>query len=207
MLPSVYREFERICTRRGATGASVLEIGAVPSPVSLLCSPVLNGAREKLGVNLEGPLRYRDFAIAKGNSNHLDFIENDRFDLVLCNAVLEHDKFFWKTVAEMKRVAKPGALIAVGAPGYRRSSRDGLHKWANRAGRVPLVGRIVNRETLLWFTMGTLTMSVHNYPGDYYRFTEQSFAEVVLEGLIDVEIRSVVIPPYIVGAGMKPPLA
>jgi SAM-dependent methyltransferase len=207
MLPKVYREFERICARRGASDGSVLEIGAVPSPQSLLCMPLLTGAREKLGVNLDGPRRYHDFEIVKGNGNRLDFIEDNRFDVVLCNAVLEHDKFFWKTVAEMKRVAKPGGLIVVGAPGYARARLQGLHRWAERVGRLPLVGRIVNRESLLWLTMGTLTIGVHNHPGDYYRFTEQSFAEVVCQDLIDVEVHAVVVPPYLVGAGTKPRLA
>ena len=57
MLPRVYREFERICARRGAGGV-VLEIGAVPSDSSLLCRKSLINATEKIGINLDGPVEY-----------------------------------------------------------------------------------------------------------------------------------------------------
>lgn len=201
MLPRVYREFERICARRGAQGGRVLEIGAVPAPESLLCMPWLSDAREKLGVNLDGPYRYRDFNIVQANANKLDFIEDDHFDVVLCNAVLEHDKFFWKTVAEMKRVARPGGLIVVGAPGYTRFELERLRGVIRR---LPLGARILHRESLLWLTFSTLTIGLHHAPGDYYRFSVQSFAEVVCEDLVDVEVQAVVVPPIIIGAGVKP---
>src|SRR5712692_8128073 len=117
MHPRTYEEFERICSSRKA-GGRVLEIGAVPASNSLLCMNSIRNATEKIGINLDGPHAYRDFTILNGNSNQMQCFDDGRFDVVLCNAVLEHDKFFWKTLAEMRRVTKPGGLVVIGTPGY-----------------------------------------------------------------------------------------
>src|SRR5688500_14298075 len=96
----ILQEFERICSERGIRG-SVLEVGAVPSDESLLCMKSLEHATEKIGIDLNSPSEYKDFKIVQGNANAMEFDDN-RFDAVVCNAVLEHDKYFWKTVQEVK---------------------------------------------------------------------------------------------------------
>src|SRR4029077_14822716 len=108
----VYRQFDRICARRHAGGA-VLEIGAVPSAMTLLTLPSLKHADEKIGINIELPSRCGDIDILQENANAMDSFPADRFDTVLCNSTLEHDKFFWKTLAEIRRVTKPGGLIVL----------------------------------------------------------------------------------------------
>jgi hypothetical protein len=82
----------------------VLEVGAVPSDACLLNMKSLASATEKVGADLEGPSEYKDFKILNANANCLNCFEDGRFDGVLCNAVLEHDKYFWKTVPEIKRL-------------------------------------------------------------------------------------------------------
>src|SRR5215207_1757564 len=118
MHPRVYQEFERICSDRPIHG-SVLEIGAVPSESSLLCLKSLDGAASKIGIDLTGPHEFQGFKILKGNSNAMEFA-NDTFDAVLCSSTLEHDKYFWKTLAEIRRVTKPGGLVVIGVPGYTK---------------------------------------------------------------------------------------
>jgi SAM-dependent methyltransferase len=200
MHDEVFRRFQRICSRRKAGGA-VLEIGAVPADDTLLCLPALSDATEKIGLNIVPPARFRDFSIVQGNANAMSCFPDQRFDTVLCNATLEHDKFFWKTLAEIRRVAKPGALIVLGAPGYRDSRRE---RWTKRLVRnVPLLGRELERSLPFVFA-STLTLHVHDYPGDYYRFSTQTFEEVFFEGMHQVEITSVLTPPRIIGAGIKP---
>src|SRR5882757_9510429 len=113
MHPLMYQEYERICTERPIRG-SVLEVGAVPSDLSLLGMKSLQHASSKIGIDLDGPHEYRDFKIVKGNANSMDCFQDNQFDAVLCNAVLEHDKYFWKTLQEIKRVTKPGGLIVIG---------------------------------------------------------------------------------------------
>ncbi|MGA9347921.1 MAG: methyltransferase domain-containing protein [Anaerolineae bacterium] len=202
MLPRVYREFERICTRRGVRGA-VLEVGAIPSEQSLLCMKSLTNATEKIGINLDGPSEYRDFKILKGNANCLDCFEDDRFDAVLCNATLEHDKFFWKTVAEIRRVTRPAGLIVIGTPGYTYLPFETLKKSFRLLRRVPIVGNLLSHEYLNWLSISTITVQVHNAPGDYYRFSPQAFREVFFEGMRDVEVYSVMFPPIIIGSGIN----
>ena len=40
----------------------------------------------------------------------------DEFDLAVSTSCLEHDAFFWSTVAEMARVTRPGGFIYLSAP-------------------------------------------------------------------------------------------
>ncbi len=195
MHPRVYKEFERICSERKA-GGIVLEIGAVPSDESLLNMESLQNATEKIGINLEGPTAYKDFYIMRGNANSMNF-EDNKFDTVLCNAMLEHDKFFWKTISEIRRVTKSGGLIVIGTPGYREFP---IGKYIrNFFRKIPLVDRYIN-----FLTSSTITHYIHNAPGDYYRYSPQAFIEVFFEEMRDVNICSIMLPPRIIGSGIKP---
>ena len=195
----VYRQFDRICSRRKAGGA-VLEIGAMPSATTLLTLPALRNAREKIGINIAKPSRYGDIEILQQNANAMVNFPAERFDTVLCNSTLEHDKFFWKTLAEIRRVTRSGGLIVLGAPGFGRPSSE---KWGKRIARnIPLVGRSIERRFEPWFA-STSTLHVHNFPGDYYRFSAQTFREVFFDGMNDVEVFTVLMPPRIIGAATK----
>jgi SAM-dependent methyltransferase len=201
MHPKIYRKFEQICSAHNITG-SVLEIGAIPTKDSLLCMKSLQNAAEKIGVNIDGPYKYRDFTILKGNANKLSFFDEGQFDVTLCNGVLEHDRFFWKTVSEIRRITKPGGLIAIGTPGYGQSLNLSF------LGKNNIVVRALRK--IRWFTSvpalfrTTLTLEVHNAPGDYYRFSPQAFREVLFEGMENVKIYSVMMPPIIIGTGTNP---
>jgi len=198
---AIFAEFDRICRARGAGGA-VLEIGAVPSEESLLRLPALAGATEKVGVSLDGPSRFADFDILAANANDLSRFADARFDTVLCNSVLEHDPCFWRTLAELRRVARPGALVAIGVPGYAVTRRSRLLKLLRPLRTVPIAGRALGP----WIDgrlASTRTLVVHAYPGDYYRFGEQAMREVLLEGLVDTEVRTVLDPPRFIGFGMR----
>lgn len=198
MHPRTYREFERICTER-KVGGSVLEMGAVPNPNSLLCMKSLENATEKIGLNINGPHEYRNFRILKGNANLMSF-EDNKFDLVLCNGMLEHDKYFWKSIGEMKRVTKPGGLIMIGAPGYVYFK---IEKMKSFLGKIPLLRKLKTNQYMNMFFTATITYQIHNSPGDYYRFSKQTFKELFFEDMVDVEICSIALPPRIVGAGRK----
>lgn len=195
----VYQEFEKICSERRVSG-SVLEVGAVPSNMSLLCMKALANAAEKIGINLDGPHEFRDFKILKGNANSMVCFKDNTFDIVLCNAVLEHDKYFWKTISEIKRVAKPGGLIVIGTPGYTYYKVEKIKAILRR---IPLIRLLSFNKYLDVFFNGTITFQMHNFPGDYYRFSPQAFKEVFFEGLTDVEVRSIMLPPRIIGIGIK----
>jgi len=199
MHQSVLQEFEKICAEKNMSG-SVLEVGAVPSNSTLLCMKSLEGATERIGLNLDGPHEFKDFKIHQGNANKMDGFEDDRFDAVLCNAVLEHDKQFWKTLAEIKRVTKPGGVIVIGTPGFKRYK---IEKVKSLWKRIPVIRGLIRHQYLNLFFRATVTYQIHNAPGDYYRFSPQAFKDVFFEDMDNVEIRSIMAPPRIIGVGTK----
>lgn len=181
----------------------MLEIGATPSADTLLRLPALAGARRRVGVNLDGHHRFGDIEILQADGNSLVGLpgfDDESFDTVLCNSVLEHDRFFWRTLAEMKRLTRPGGVIGIGVPGYMKLPLERLAARAARAlGWIGVPARV--RDPL---QAATLTLQVHNYPGDYYRFSPQAVAEVFLEGLVDIELHALMMPPRVIGFGVKP---
>ncbi len=202
MHPRTFQEFERVCVGHGASGR-VLEVGATPHDTTLLCMRSIRNATSKIGVNIDGPSRYRDFEILKGNANALE-LADDSFDVVLCNAVLEHDPFFWKSVAEMRRVTRPGGLLVIGTPGFARFPSG------DRASRLKLsmmnvIVRLRVLDRLWWLLKSTPTIEIHDAPGDYYRFSPQTFRDVFFDGMDEVEVRTIMFPPIIVGSGKKNP--
>jgi SAM-dependent methyltransferase len=200
MHPRIYQEFEKICTERPIRG-SVLEIGAMPNDLSLLAMKCLDGATSKVGIDLDGPHEYKDFKIVKGNSNSMDCFPDNNFDAVLCSSTLEHDKYFWKTLGEIKRVTKPGGIIVISVPGYSKLKAEKVKGlWA----RMPGVRKLQQNQWLNLFFTGTVTFQIHNWPGDYYRFSPQAMREVFMEGLDKVDVRTVMWPPRVMGIGYKP---
>jgi SAM-dependent methyltransferase len=196
MHPAVFKAFDDICHRRQVRGA-VLEIGATPDESTLLNLPSLANT-QKTGINRTGPARFRDFEIREADANRLDCFADGTFDAVLCNAVLEHDRFFWKSLAEIRRVVRVGGLVVIGTPGYTELPLERkLRGWL--ATLAPLSG---NPDGLP-LQHSTLTLGIHNFPGDYYRFSEQAFREVFFEGMHEVEIRTILVPPRIIGAGIR----
>ena len=178
----------------------MLEVGAVPTDACLLNMKSLASATEKIGVDLEGPSEYKDFKILKANANCLNCFEDGRFDTVLCNAVLEHDKFFWKTVSEIKRVTKPGGWIVIGVPGYARLKAE---KYKSVLGKIPLLRRLKSHQYLNGLFTSTVTFHVHNHPGDFYRFSAQAISDSLLDSLEDIEVHTLMVPPRLIGVGRK----
>jgi SAM-dependent methyltransferase len=189
---TVFATFREIVGRLRVEGR-VLEVGAVPNDDSLLTLDVLEG-QERIGVNIDGGVRYRDFDIVAANANDLSMFGDGSFDCVLSNATIEHDPFFWKTCSEIRRVLRVGGVAVIGAPGYTADTslkalgcdqpqfaEDALHSW----------------------TKSTLALHVHGAPDDYYRFSPSAFRDVIFEGYSGIEIVSVMVPPRIIGYGFK----
>lgn len=199
MHPDVFQAFEAICRRRTAGGA-VLEVGAMPSDDTLLCLPAVAGAASRVGINLDGPHRHRDFEILQVNAHAMDCFADGTFDTVLCNATLEHDPRFWLTLGEIRRVTRPGGLIVIGVPGYAELPSDVRLR---RLRRIPGVSRWI-RVPPQALACSTLTLPVHDFPGDYYRFSPQAVREIFCEGLRDVAVETLLVPPRVIGSGIRP---
>ena len=171
------QRYHRIIQRAGIRPERALEVGGLMGPDSLLRFPELAGA-ERYCLNLVEMPSDGEITAVTGNANDMrDVFEDDRFDLIVCSATLEHDKRFWLSVGEMKRVLKPGGLLIISVPGYVKDA-EGDH------GRA------------------THTYRVH-YSFDYYRFSEQAVREVFFEGMRRVRVNAVMFPPRIFGHGYK----
>jgi ubiquinone/menaquinone biosynthesis C-methylase UbiE len=131
----------------------VLEIGTVPADNSLLCVKSLASASEKVGINLNEPYYFKDITIHKGNSNAMDLFEDERFDLVLCNAMLEHDPFFWQTIDEIKRVSKPGGIVGIGTPGFKTTRIDKLQTFLEKVPIFRTLARNVHFDSFFFFNI------------------------------------------------------
>lgn len=190
MHPKVYKKFDQIFREYNISGR-ILEIGAIPSKGALLASKQLN-ATKKVGLNLEGPSEFEDFKIIKGNANNMKMFKSNYFDCVLCNAVLEHDKFFWKTISEIKRVLKRNGTLVIGVPSYKNYFFHKINRY------------ILGRNFICDFLRNsTFVFKIHNDPGDYYRFSEQAVRGLFFDGFKDVKIETIMVPPRTIGIGFK----
>lgn len=198
MSPDAYRMFETICTAAAIKG-EVLEVGAVAGPDSLLRMPCLRLASRRIGINLAQVAVDAHCQIIQGNANHMSDFVDGQFEAVLCNATLEHDPYFWKTLAEIHRVTAPGGLILIGVPGYVGMGAQSFLRNKPVAGwLLKAFARLVNSDVL---RAGTVTLGEHLFPGDYYRFSEQAVREIFLADLVDISVYTVMQPPRFIGSG------
>lgn len=201
MSPTVFQVFEQIFEDFPITGP-VLEVGAVSGPESLLTLKGLKQAHPKIGINLDEEITIADRTIIQCNGNDMSRFESGYFAAVVCNSTLEHDIYFWKTISEIHRVTAPGGIIVIGVPGY---AEMGVNTFSGGNKRIKKVLRMCSKffkSDIL--QAGTVTLGIHNYPGDYYRFSEQAVREVFLAGLTQCEVLRVMHPPRFIGLGIKP---
>lgn len=175
--PRIQAHFFEIIRRSRLRPTRALDVGGYVNKHSLLISPELEGV-DRYCLNLTNMRTDTPINPVVGNANDMHMFEDDWFDLVVSNATFEHDKYFWRSLAEIRRVTRPGGLVIIGVPGYTKNVR-------------PVVRR------------GTLTFAVH-YKFDYYRFSEQAVREVFFEGMEDVDVRAMLQPPRIIGHGRVP---
>jgi SAM-dependent methyltransferase len=182
MSPEVYARFAEVVARRLPPGPrTVLEIGA--GGLTLLAIPDFASAR-RVAVNLRFGTPSPDLLRAErvvANGNALPFADAS-FDCVLSCSMLEHDRWFWRTTDEVRRVLRPGGLFVAGVPIYMTLPTD--------------------KD----FT--TVTYARHGlaYNADYYRFSEQAVREVFFEGYAAITDEVIVRRqpnPFLVAAGRK----
>jgi SAM-dependent methyltransferase len=201
MSPEVYNAFESIFSKFPVTGP-VLEVGAYGGPESLLSLRSLEKAHPKIGINLDEEITQVDQEIIFGNGNDMHMFETGYFSAVVCNSTLEHDPYFWKTISEIHRVTAPGGIIAIGVPGY---AEMGVNTFAGGKRTVKkLLHYLLKITGSSILSAGSVTLGIHNYPGDYYRFSEQAVRKIFLDGLTACEVHRVMHPPRFIGVGFKP---
>jgi hypothetical protein len=86
-----------------------------------------------------------------------------------------------------------GGAAVIGGPGFTVESS------------LTELGVLVPWEDDDWKCRATsaLTFRYHGAPKDYYRFSPDVFRDVIFEGYRDVTIKSIMVPPRIIGHGFK----
>jgi ubiquinone/menaquinone biosynthesis C-methylase UbiE len=159
----------------------VLEVGA--ANWTLLSIPIFQSGK-RVALNLRFDDISEQLSQAErviGNSNSLTF-DDGSFDCVMSCSVLEHDKYFWRSTQEIRRVLRPGGYFIVGVPIYMTLDTDKDHT--------------------------TQTYARHGlaYNADFYRYSEQAVREVFFENYSEVTDEIIVRKhpnPYLVAAGRK----
>jgi SAM-dependent methyltransferase len=177
----VWAKFGEIIAERGVAPKRALEVGGRIGPESLLLLPQLVNVAERICINLEEHAEADGIVAVQGNANRMPMFDDDSFDLVVSNATLEHDRKFWLTVEEMRRVLRPGGLLMIGVPSFKKDPQQ-----------IPGIP-----------PDATLTYKVHMWH-DYYRFSPKALKYVFFEGFDDVAVRSILRPPRTIGHGVKP---
>ena len=142
------------------------------------------------------------YSIRQADAHDLSEFRDGSFELVLSNSMLEHDPQFWLSVAEAKRVTALGGYLGVGVPAFVQMGAVPALGFLKGFSRIPLLGRGL-RDALVAGQASSLTLGVHNFPGDYYRFSEQAIRDVILEGMEEIATRLVLQPPRLIGFGRK----
>lgn len=202
MHPEVFQAFDEICRRLPIAG-DVIEIGASPHHQTLLTLPSLRGAAQRLGVGLDGEAEGDGYSIRQQDAHDLSQFADETFQLVLSNSMLEHDGHFWLTLAEARRILALGGYLILGVPGFSRMGDVpgcGLVKWLSE---LPVIGQNWNKVGAA-LGASSLTLGLHGFPGDYYRFSEQAMIDVLLAGLEGINTRLLLSPPRVIGFGQKP---
>jgi SAM-dependent methyltransferase len=117
-----------------------------------------------------------------------DLFADDTFETVVTNASLEHDRCFWRTLSEIRRVLKVGGVFIVGVPGF--VSRADVE--------TSVVPPVWHGEDGPY----TITYDVHGQP-DYWRFSTAAVTSVLLEDMEVLEVQSLLLPPRLIGVGRK----
>jgi SAM-dependent methyltransferase len=202
MHPSVFQAFDAVC-RSLAIDGSVLEIGASPDHQTLLALPSLSDAAERLGVGLDGEAEGDGYRIRRIDSHDLSVFADGTFQLVLSNSMLEHDGRFWLSLEEAKRVIAPGGHIVLGVPSFSRMGEVPGRHLIKLLSRIPLIGNQW-RTARIACDASSLTLGLHEFPRDYYRFSERAMTDVLLDGLENISTRVILSPPRVIGIGRRP---
>jgi SAM-dependent methyltransferase len=109
------------------TTLRVLDVGSSSKPTArnyrwLFAPPTF----EYVGLDVE---EGHNVDVVPGDPFCWSELADESFDIVVSGQMLEHNPFFWITLAEIARVARPGGLVALIAPSEGRVHRYPLDCW------------------------------------------------------------------------------
>jgi len=211
MNPALYSRFEQLFHEYPPSGNEILEVGATANVSETLLSIFKNISKTYHCVGINIKVNSADnlpYTLIQCNGNDMNTFDDESFDAVTCNAVLEHDKFFWKTIAEVRRVLKPEGLCYVGVPCFLKK-RNLVQKTLLKLRNSRFLRSIPLLYALAWKAIGTQlaatsTYMYHSSPHDFYRFSVDAVKDVMLEGFAVLHLEYVLNPVRIIAVGRKP---
>ena len=115
--------------------------------------------------------------------------------------MLEHDPLFWKTIIEINRVLAPGGTLIIGVPSFEGMGLKYI--FPSNSVIAKFLKIIIGIFKLNYLKASTLTLGVHAYPEDYYRFSAAAVRDVFFKDYEQVTLSKVMMPPRIVATGIR----
>lgn len=195
MHEAVHAEFARLIDALPPP-RRVLEVGISQDARPLLDLPAL-ASSDRVGLGLDPPASCLGVRLLTCDAHDMGVLESESFDLILCNSMLEHDPEFWRSLSEMRRLLAPGGHLVLGVPafGAMGTGSRGWRRWL----AASLMG-----QPLAALRASSLTLGLHGFPDDFYRFSASAMAKVLLAGLTPVSIQQVMSPCRLIGLAKKP---
>ena len=105
----------------------VLDVGSMAHELQDTYRPLFDGpGYDYVGLDLEvGP----NVDVVPDDAYNWAEIPSGSFDAVITGQMLEHNPYFWITLAEITRVTKPGGLVCIIAPSWGFTHRYPLDCW------------------------------------------------------------------------------
>ena len=191
MINQVLNHYRQIFQGLEKLPQAALEVGALPTQHGILTCDELKQVPKKIGINLQESGSFAGVEVITGDARCMPF-EDNSFDLIVSSSTLEHIPDFWLACNEMKRVLAPEGMLIINAPGLVEKASGN---------KIRRIASIFNLPDFIKRT--TMTFPIHDAPHDYYRFTIHSFQDVIMQGLSDVKIWSIMSPPRIFATGIK----
>ncbi|MCS6814017.1 MAG: methyltransferase domain-containing protein [Cyanobacteria bacterium] len=215
MQPVVYNHFRNhIFKKFPPPGKRILEIGALADPAQTLLTIFAGQSldQELIGINLEiPPAEYipasLGYKLLECNANDMSIFGDAEFDAVICSGVLNNDRYFWKSLSEMHRVLSCGGLLYVNIPVFTRGMQKLafkriLYKLGASLRKFGLEDKLISLAENTWFS----SVPTYHYsptPADYYRFSEASVTQVIMDGYDVLHIEEFLYPPRMIAVGKK----
>jgi len=167
MSPEVLQVYKQ-CLAKYRNSGPVLEIGATPK-TALIDLPELHHHDERIAINADP--HACNARIMHLNSHDLSDFADEHFSMILCNAVWEHDLFFWQSLKEITRLCQARGLLILGLPSF-----GAMQQWQNHLGyKKHLLRFLLPRE----WQAASLTLGLHHYPDDFYRFSASAIRQLL----------------------------
>jgi SAM-dependent methyltransferase len=119
--------FRDVYLTGSATQCRVLDVGSMAHELQDTYRPLFDGpGYDYVGLDLEPG---SNVDIVPADPYQWAEIPDNSFDAVITGQMLEHNPFFWITLAEITRVTKPGGLVCIIAPSAGFTHRYPLDCW------------------------------------------------------------------------------